>query len=304
MSHRYSSSTNASRVAEGLSRGGLYTKPPVAEKTFPASDEQSHRTLFGAFSVASGKTGRIAKRLSSRISEPSTFYREATPPGSSQGDEPQEPEHAYDGRYDHVAPPAPLPVATICGIRRRKFLILLWSIIAAIVIIIAVALGVVFGLRSRHHSSTSSNPLETSRYATPSHSITTANKPYSTPTSTTIPPTSTSPTPTSTNAASTSIIPCPAANNTRYLVPDTDKVFQRLCGVDFSGVDQARDLGSVWTTTMQECIFQCADFPGCSACGWGIIQDDPGSEHRCWLKTDLKTAHSTRAGWDFAILEQ
>ncbi|KAJ6788944.1 hypothetical protein PWT90_05196 [Aphanocladium album] len=288
MSHRYSSSTNASRVAEGISsRGGLVTKTPITERNF--SDAQSQRTFFGAFSVHSGKTSRIAKRLSSRISEPSTFYREATPPGSSQGEPAAQPEETYDPRYDYIAPPAPIPSPTKQGLSRRKFCILLWAAILVVVIVVAVPVGVIVGKQNSHHKSTDSSSTDATSTASSASSSTSTS-----PTATTTAP----------SAASTSIIPCPAANNTRYLVPDTDKTFKRFCGIDYSGVDQARDLGSVWTTTMQECIFQCSDFPGCTACGWGIITDDPGSEHRCWLKTDLKSAHGARAGWDFAILEQ
>ncbi|KAJ3492997.1 hypothetical protein NLG97_g5013 [Lecanicillium saksenae] len=276
MSHRYSSSTNASRVAEGISsRAGLVAKTPITERAF--SDTQSQRTFFGAFSVHSGKTSRIAKRLSSRMSEPSTFYREATPPGSSQGEPAAQPEETYDPRYDYIAPPAPIPAATKQGLSRRKLCILLSVAIIVIIIVVAVPVGVIFGKRNSNHKSTDGSSTDATS--------TTSSTPSATSTSTT-----------STAPVSTSIMPCPAANNTRYLVPDTDKTFKRFCGIDYSGVDQARDLGSVWTTTMQECMFQCADFPGCTACGWGIIADDPGSEHRCWLKTDLKSSHGARAG--------
>ncbi|OAA78493.1 hypothetical protein LEL_05316 [Akanthomyces lecanii RCEF 1005] len=291
MSHRYSSSTNASRVAEGISSRGFAMRPPPPPPIAETTETQSPRTFLSNFSIHSGKTGRIGRRLSSRTSEPSTFYREATPPGSSQGEPVARPEETYDGRYDYVAPPAPLPAApTKFGISRRKFCILLWAIIVVIVIIaVAVPVGVVFGMRSSRHDTTADNKVA---------SVTSTTSPTTSTTSTTT-ATSTAP-----SAASTSLMPCPAANNTRYLEPSSEKTFTRLCGIDFSGVDQARDLGSVWTTTMQDCIFQCADFPGCTACGWGIIADDPGSEHRCWLKADLKSSHNARAGWDFAILEQ
>lgn len=282
--------------------------PPIAETT----ETQSPRTFLSNFSIHSGKTGRIGRRLSSRTSEPSTFYREATPPSSSQGEPVARPEETYDGRYDYVAPPAPLPAApTKFGISRRRFCILLWAIIVVIVIIaVAVPVGVVFGMRSSRHDTTADNKVASvTRYGITlrklcsfflhnSNVLCSTTSPTSSTTSTTT-ATSTAP-----SAASTSLMPCPAANNTRYLEPSSEKTFTRLCGIDFSGVDQARDLGSVWTTTMQDCIFQCADFPGCTACGWGIIADDPGSEHRCWLKADLKSSHNARTGWDFAILEQ
>ncbi|OAQ98749.1 hypothetical protein LLEC1_05165 [Akanthomyces lecanii] len=196
---------------------------------------------------------------------------------------------------------------------RRKFFVLLGAVIAVIVVIaVAVPVGVVFGMRSSRNDTTADNQsASVTRYGKPLHFLPTqfffdisdglisnvaAPTSFTTTTSTT---TSTAP-----SAASTSLSPCPAANNTQYLEPSSGKTFTHLCGVDFGGPDQARDLGSVWTATMEACIFQCADFAGCTACGWGIIADDPGSEHRCWLKADLQSSRDARAGWDFAILEQ
>lgn len=281
--NRYSSSTNASRVADGIGRGNRFPKPPNHEGAYTAFDAESNRTIFGAFSVSSGKTARIAKRLSSRLSEPSTFYREATPPGSSHGEPATRLENVYDGRYDYVAPPAPLPVATICGIRRRKFLITVWSIVALIVIIaVAVGVGVAVGLRKHNHSEKAVQSSGASRYAgnnTMRHTLSCFTNMNASTTSSGTPTTSTSSTTTSTasNAASTTAIPCPAANNTQYLVPETKVTFRRFCGIDYSGPDQARDLTSIYTNTMQDCMFQCADFPGCTACGWGIIAETRGA---------------------------
>ncbi|KAM3500256.1 hypothetical protein MY10362_006560 [Beauveria mimosiformis] len=291
MSRPYSSSTTASRVAGGMPSRAHRAAPKTPIPEGADNNGASQRTFFSTLSI---RSGRMAKRLSGRPSEPSTFYSEATPPGSSQGE--PEPQDTYDGRYDHVAPPAPLPVATICGVRRRRFLIVLWVVVIAIIIAIAVPVGVVFGLRrSRHNNSTGDESTDaTSTTSLSSFASSTATASTST----------ASPSAASTSTTTTSVVACPAANNTLYLVPDSQKTFRRFCGVDCSGVDQARDLGSVWTTTVQECILRCADFSGCTACGWGIIADDPGSEHRCWLKADLKALHGARPGWDFAILEQ
>ncbi|ATY64539.1 hypothetical protein A9K55_004604 [Cordyceps militaris] len=300
MSRRYSSSTNASRVAEGISArpGFAAVQAPIVEG---GADGQSQRTFFTALSVRSGKLGR---RLSSRLSEPSTFYREATPPGSAHG-EPDEAEAraalaTYDGRYDHVAPPAPLPVATRCGVPRRKCCILLWAVAVAVIIAVAVPVGVVFGLRSGRHNSARDTPGDATSSSAPNADVmcvtsTTSSRP---------PATSTTGTMANAGAASTSAIPCPAANHTLYQVPNSAKRFKRLCGIDYSGRDQARDLASVWTNTMQDCIFQCVNFSGCTGCGWGIIAGDLGSEHRCWLKSDLKALYSLRSGWEFALLEE
>lgn len=110
--------------------------------------------------------------------------------------------------------------------------------------------------------------------------------------------------PTSTSAPSTDLVACPAANNTFYKVPETNATFRRECGIDYSGIDQAKDIASVWTMSMQDCMFQCAEYPGCEACGWGVIENDPGSLHRCWLKSELKQAHKSRSGWEFAFLQK
>lgn len=170
MSHRYSSSTNASRVAEGISSRGFAVKPTPPPPIAETAETQSPRTFLSSFSIHSGKTGRIGRRLSSRTSEPSTFYREATPPGSSQGEPVARPEETYDGRYDHVAPPAPIPVApTRFGMSRRRFCILLWAVIVVIAVIaVAVPVGVVFGMRSSRHDTTAdTKSASVTRYGSP-----------------------------------------------------------------------------------------------------------------------------------------
>lgn len=94
------------------------------------------------------------------MSEKYTFLREPTPPplpppgafvpGHRFDDEPSltpaaKPEF-YDYKYDHVAPPAPIPGAgtagTICGIRKRLF----WIVLAAALLVIAIAIGVGAGV--------------------------------------------------------------------------------------------------------------------------------------------------------------
>jgi hypothetical protein len=105
----------------------------------------------------------------------------------------------------------------------------------------------------------------------------------------------------------TSRASCPAANNTIYSVPGSDKSFLRICGIDYSGEfggdARAKDIGVVITKNMEDCIVNCAGYPGCTGCGWGIIQGDEGDEHRCWLKSRLGKSHVARPGWDFAILQ-
>jgi hypothetical protein len=54
---------------------------------------------------------------------------------------------------------------------------------------------------------------------------------------------------------------------------------------------------------MQDCITSCAGYPKCTACSWGVIPGDAGSDHRCWLKNDLQRPSAVRSGWEFAILQ-
>lgn len=54
---------------------------------------------------------------------------------------------------------------------------------------------------------------------------------------------------------------------------------------------------------MQDCMNSCAGYPDCTGCSWGMIPGDAGSDHRCWLKSELKTPTAVRSGWDFAILQ-
>lgn len=109
---------------------------------------------------------------------------------------------------------------------------------------------------------------------------------------------SSTPTATSTTAAN-----CPSGNNTVYSVPGSDKKFLQLCGVDYSGKEEAVDLANVLTANMKECMDNCAGFTGCTACGWGVIDGDKGDDHRCWLKNDLGKSHKATSNWTFAILQ-
>jgi hypothetical protein len=83
-----------------------------------------------------------------------TFFRDPTPPppeekAFTRGTA----ETSYDYRYDHVAPPAPLPHESSrrCGLRKRT----LWIILAAILVAIAVAVGVGVGVGASGGSSSS-----------------------------------------------------------------------------------------------------------------------------------------------------
>ncbi|KAK4135828.1 hypothetical protein BT67DRAFT_355499, partial [Trichocladium antarcticum] len=94
---------------------------------------------------------------------------------------------------------------------------------------------------------------------------------------------------------------CPALNNTVYHVPGSTKRFLRLCGIDYSG-SGATDLAHVYTGSMADCIHACASFDQCTSCSWGYLEGDAGSEHRCYMKKELKTAHEVASDWCLAVL--
>ncbi|CAH0054611.1 unnamed protein product [Clonostachys solani] len=194
-------------------------------------------------------------------------------------------DQTYDYQYDHIAPPAPLPPREILGYKRRTFLIAV-GLLVLIVVAVAVGVGVGVGVGSNKNKSSGSD-AQTSPTATTSTS----------PTSTTSTSTSSSAKPTTSSSA------CPAANNTVFDVPNSDKSFLRLCGVDYADGDGAEDLTTVWTASMVDCMTNCAGFPRCEACSWGALEGDKGDNHRCYLKRNLTKSESRRPGWDFAVMQ-
>jgi hypothetical protein len=240
-----------------------------------------------------------------------TFYREPTPPPEDPLERPKLITDAstYDYKYDHVAPPAPIPVPTICGLTRRVFLIAL----AALILIIALAVGVGVGVGVGTKGNSSSGEAE-SQTGDNAVTTTTVISSIATDMSTTAGPATASTDPTATlpttsastvssNPAITTLVQCPAANDTIFDVPGSDQKFRRICGVDYTGKNSAVDLAHAWTPTFEDCMLLCAGYPDCEACGWGVIKGDPGSYHRCWLKGNLKESHTARTGWHFAILQ-
>ncbi|KAK4174156.1 hypothetical protein QBC36DRAFT_334236 [Triangularia setosa] len=261
-----------------------------------------------------------------------TFYREPTPPPYR----PDEKGYGNDAASGRIAPASSaggLPESErqlhlqsqrsnwsddeeISPVARRK---LLWIVIGvATLIIVGVAVGVGVGVGVSMSRKPSAEAQEQ-------------------PKSSTSPPVSvigTSPTPTSlatlnldssaTSLASSDVhapsavssstlaIPfrppnphsdCPAANNTMYQVPGSHKRFLRLCGIDYHGSRSSRDLSHMYTASMADCMNSCASFDQCTAVGWGFLPGDIGKEHRCYMKTDLKTGHAATSDWCFAILQ-
>ncbi|ERT01444.1 hypothetical protein HMPREF1624_02693 [Sporothrix schenckii ATCC 58251] len=122
------------------------------------------------------------------------------------------------------------------------------------------------------------------------------------------------------SSTSTSLTDCPAANGTTYNVPGSGTTFLRLCGIDFSGTGAAVDLSHLPTTSMDDCMNNCAGTSGCTACGWGPANSSTTSSgvgssgfensgknyFQCYLKSTLgsiKTAVYADSDWCFAIMQ-
>ena len=107
--------------------------------------------------------------------------------------------------------------------------------------------------------------------------------------------TSTSPSPTTDGGA------CEFDNNTQFTAAN-GKAFLRLCGFDYSGTNEATDIGDVPTSTFEKCIETCAKDEECTGAGWAPPSSDEKYSGICWMKKDLKKSHVATENWHFAVL--
>ncbi|KAL2024270.1 hypothetical protein VTK56DRAFT_9426 [Thermocarpiscus australiensis] len=178
-----------------------------------------------------------------------------------------------------------------------------WIVIAiGALVLIGIAVGLGVGLGVGRSKESADGPAEVGSSPLPASVLSPSSKPTR--------PTSTSPSTRTAAASETTATSrpkynsdCPALNNTIYHVPGSTKSFLRLCGIDYSGSGEATDLAEVYTGSMADCMDICASFDQCTACGWGYLAGDEGSEHRCYMKTNLKRAHTAASDWCFAILQ-
>ncbi|KAK4230991.1 hypothetical protein QBC38DRAFT_507024 [Podospora fimiseda] len=195
--------------------------------------------------------------------------------------------------------------------KKRLFLVI---VLIAILMIVGVAVGVGVGLTMSRRSNLQSADEAVSSATMPPSAGGSGPTPTTDVLSTESPDPSNTPTGThATTVTSTTFSvasrpnlvnsDCPAVNNTIYQVPGSTQRFLRLCGIDYSGGSDARDVAQIYTASMIECIHACASFDQCTAAGWGYIAGDIGNEHRCFMKTDLKKSHEARNDWCFAILQ-
>ncbi|KAK3692839.1 hypothetical protein B0T22DRAFT_29095 [Podospora appendiculata] len=185
--------------------------------------------------------------------------------------------------------PAP-PAATIAGIKKQTFWVVLS--IGIFLAVVAIAVGVGVGV-SRANSSSSTTPtrpvpnVETTNPPSPRASIPTpARDLYPAPTA-------------QGTTGPDQTVQCPLNNLTLYTSQaDATKKFVLLCGRDFNSDRGTRDLYNEETHNMSGCIDACAKQPGCVGAGWGPSD----GVNLCWLKSYLQfDKPNWSAGWYFAI---
>ncbi|KAH8886773.1 hypothetical protein GQ53DRAFT_337333 [Thozetella sp. PMI_491] len=164
------------------------------------------------------------------------------------------------------------PAPTLFGIPKTRALVIMG---VGAIALLAIALGVGVGVG-----------LSTSKSSSSSSSSTTTDAPTST---------------SSAGPVSTEV-GCPDANNSRYTT-SSNKTFIRYCGIDFGDGSEAKNINSVKTTSMTDCMNACGAFEGCQGAGWGYMDSDKGNLHNCYMKSSLNQSHTAVAGWNFAILQ-
>ncbi|KAI8308114.1 hypothetical protein K4K61_002927 [Colletotrichum sp. SAR11_59] len=203
-----------------------------------------------------------------------TFYREGTPPPSEKGGGRQRGLSLYD-QERRAARGQDRRNRKCCGLR------------------ISATPTPTTGVAAASPTTPLSSPTASSPSAASSVSTTPAT---STKTSST---SSSSPTATSGPNAL-----CPDAANTFYSPVGSDKRFLRVCGVDYSGDNEAIDMSNMLASSMGECMDICSKTAQCTGAGWGNVTTGEGTmELRCWLKRNLQSSHSAKEGWNFAILQ-
>jgi hypothetical protein len=112
----------------------------------------------------------------------------------------------------------------------------------------------------------------------------------------------TTPTGTGTKSAPSPIATsCLEMSNTQYSASNGKK-FLRLCGLDYSGANEAKDIGNLKASTFEKCIELCAANEECTGAGWG--EPVAGQKYRgtCWMKANMKGSHTAPDDWHFAVL--
>ncbi|KAK4187749.1 hypothetical protein QBC35DRAFT_221575 [Podospora australis] len=251
------------------------------------------------------------------IPEKTAQYAAASGPQHSSTQLQQLPQYQAHSTFAYQEPPSESPKGTVLTVKRSVGL----ATFAVILLLLLTVIGLGAGLGvSQHKYRQTKSDLGTmeafissaiaavpTTQSTPSPTTSVSVAPSSTeaPSSTSSESSATqSSTASSSPSATAALVQCPAVNNTIYTVESTGQRFKRLCGVDYSGKDEAVDVASTKTNSLDLCIEACAKRRGCQGAGWGVIASEKSSAlQSCWMKKDLKKFHDAkRPDWGFAVL--
>ncbi|KAK3393155.1 hypothetical protein B0H63DRAFT_530827 [Podospora didyma] len=167
---------------------------------------------------------------------------------------------------------------------------------------VAVGVGVGVGVGNQGHNPSVPAAAATASSSSSSSSVslteTPTTAPFSPPAVT--PKLSTSRTSTAAKTTATASV-CPGVQNKNYAASN-GKVFLHICGVDYGGKGEAKDIGHEDTSTFDNCVEKCAARDDCTGAGWGVMIGDATDEHTCWMKTNLTKSHTATGSWNFAVL--
>ncbi|KAI0470890.1 hypothetical protein GGR56DRAFT_678179 [Xylariaceae sp. FL0804] len=196
-----------------------------------------------------------------------------------------------------------------CGLRKPLFWTLLAVVVGLFLLAVGVGVGVGVGDRSGNGSTAADATVPSSPDASGSPSSASSATATQTQTTTNTPTSSSATGAGGGGAGGATTTGCPGINGTRWQDPGSTKVFLRLCGLDYVGgvgaEAEATDIGRVPTANMLACMQNCAGTPRCTGCGWGVLAGDAdaaGTDHTCWLKTDLGAPQQAGEDWSFAVL--
>lgn len=169
------SARGSSDILSSGDDGPTWPRAPGSDRTRTTTTEegrQSSRTSHNNTASTSRKSKRLSfgRKPRAEVSwadkksidaDKYTFFRDPTPPPPEEkafGAAAVVPRtSSYDYRYDHVAPPAPLPQKERrCGMRKKTF----WIVLAAVLLAVAIAVGVGVGVSVSSSGGDSSSSSE------------------------------------------------------------------------------------------------------------------------------------------------
>ncbi|KAK3998225.1 hypothetical protein QBC44DRAFT_354133 [Cladorrhinum sp. PSN332] len=248
-----------------------------------------------------------------QIQQPSGYYQQLQEEkGAPQP--PQYPQQTFPSY--HAEPNGPPPATTSSEaqsvpIKRSVALAILGALLLLLVLVIGLGAGLGVSQRNLSQANARLEVMQAQIAGIPAVSPNTQTLSTSTP----IPAPSTlatstltaSRTSTSTPSPTAALVQCPGVNNTIYTTYTStgqQKRFTRLCGLDYSGEDEATDIANVKVNSLDQCIEACASRAGCTGAGWGVSSSDKADPlQSCWMKKGLKKSHDAKRGdWGFAVL--